>query len=340
MGDIELNEIGLFVHNGARRSIEAFVRESQVGLYPMYLHGMALPEHRGGPSLVALLTLADGGVIDASARRLRKKAKVNGVLEADVDGLTGQELGRYRRVFFEEYGGFAGAGCLAVSPTAVAESMLRDAALGIRLAGDVGPHPGGPPKDFWTDWTDVVHYSQKAVGCTVEGFAPSADLVDRLDVPDDLKRRMQIAPSSDLHWLHELGNRLVAEVHAQIPPLVVEAWAVRLVSPRASVALLRSVAELVAHHLTGASESRFNDTLHRLEKQWALKPPDNSPAGRRETAWRAGVLSCFHTVRDLGNRIHADSVVDSTDLDLAHNSNRRLLESVLRVGPLDAVTSS
>lgn len=46
-------------------------------------------------------------------------------------------------------------------------------------------------------------------------------------------------------------------------------------------------------------------------------------------------LSCLHTSRDLGNRIHADSVVAPADVALAHHSNKRLLEAVLRVGPLD-----
>jgi hypothetical protein len=40
-------------------------------------------------------------------------------------------------------------------------------------------------------------------------------------------------------------------------------------------------------------------------------------------------------VRDLGNRIHADSAVTRNDLDLAHSSNKRLLEAILRAGPLD-----
>lgn len=78
-GDVQLNEHGLFVHLGAQRTIEAFVGEEQVGQYPVYLVGMALPEHRYGPAIVALLTLPDGGVLHACARSLGRKQKVNGV---------------------------------------------------------------------------------------------------------------------------------------------------------------------------------------------------------------------------------------------------------------------
>ena len=309
-----LNEYGLFLHGGARRAIAAFVDQGQAAHYPMYLHGMALPEHRGGPALVALLTLADGGVIGAEARSLPRKSKVNGVLEFDVDGLNGDELRRYRHLFYGEYGGFTGAGCLASSPIEVAEGLLADSWVGVELASQVAPHAEGPPKDFWSDWTDVVYYSQNAVACTVEGFTPSADVIARLEIPAALKRRMQLAPSPDLHWFHELEDRLVVEVHKEIPGLVYEAWSVRLLSPRASVALLRSVAELVAGQMTGESDRRFHDNLQLLEKRWEMDLLDKSPAGRRESAWRSGVMSCLHTVRDLGNRIHADSVVTSTDL--------------------------
>jgi hypothetical protein len=330
-----LNVHGLFVHFGARRAIEAFVREKQVGVYPMYLVGMAMPEHRGGPALVTLLTLADGGVVNAHARSLRKKLKVNGVLQYDVGYLNGNEIQHYRRIFYEDYGGFSAAGCLESSPTAAAEQMLDYARLGIQLAGQVGPSPQGPPKGYPSDWTDVVYYSQDAVGCTVEGFAPSADLVDTLEVPESLKRAMQLADSPDLAWLDAWADRVAAEIHPQIPALVEEAWAIRLVSPRASVALLRSVAELVAQSLVDNTADQFYAALKALEAKWMADPPGDSPAGRREGAWRASVMSCFHTVRDLGNRIHADSVVTRGDLDLAHSSNQRLLEAVLRAGPLD-----
>jgi hypothetical protein len=329
-----LNEHGLFVHVGAQRTIEAFVRENQVGQYPMYLVGMALPEHRCGPAIAALLTLPDGGVLHACARSLGKKQKVNGLLEFDVDHLDTDGLQRYRRIFYDEYGGFS-LPCLESSPTAAAESMLLSSWLGLRFGPEVAPSPQGPPDAFPSDWTDIVYYSQKAVGCTAEGFAPGAGAIVRLEIPDTLKRAMQLAKSTELDWLGEWEYRLAREVHSQIPGLVTEAWAMRLVSPRASVALLRTVAELVADSL-GAHDGRsFNERLERLEKRWAEEPLDTSPSGRRESARRAAVLSCFHTVRDLGNQIHAESVVTPTDVDLAHNSNRRLLEAVLRAGPLD-----
>ena len=328
-----LNEHGLFVHWGAHRAIEAFVREGLVGEYPMYLVGMALPEHRCGPAIVALLTLADGGVLDAVARSCPKQ-RINGVLEYDVDYLNAEGLDRYRRIFYDEFGGFA-LPCLEASPTVAAESMLADSAFGVMVGRQVGPSPHGPPDGFPSDWTDVVYYSQDAVGCAVEGFAPSADAVARLEIADSLKRAMQLPNSAGLSWLTEWRDRLATEVQAQVPALVAESWAIRLTSPRASVALLRSVAELVAESL-GAQDGRTLHTrLERLEQQWAADAPDSSPAGRRESARRAAVLSCLHTTRDLGNRIHADSVVTSADVVLAHHANQRLLEAVLRVGPLD-----
>lgn len=332
------SERGLFLHAGAQRAIEAFVRLKQVGAYPMYLVGLALPEHRGGPALVAVLTLADGGVVDAHARSLPKTRGVNGVLDYDVEFVDGAGLDRYRRTFYEDYGGFLAAGCLDSSPVAVAERMLAHARAGFDLAPTVGPSPLGPPVGYPSDWTDVVYYTQGAVGCTVEGFAPSADAVDDLDIPDSLKRAMQLATSPRLDWLEPLEERLATEVHPLVPGLVAEAWAVRLVSRRASVALLRSVAELMVTSLVPQAGGRFHDKLLLLEQQWKDAPA--TPDGRREIAWRSVVLSCLHTVRDLGNRIHAESVVTRADLDLAHHSNRRLLEAVMRAGPLDAVTST
>lgn len=206
---------------------------------------------------------------------------------------------------------------------------------GIRVGRQVGPSPHGPPDGFPSDWTDVVYYSQSAVGCAVEGFAPSADAIARLEIPDSLKRAMQLPNSAELSWLTEWKDRPATEVHAQVPALVAGSWATRLTSPRASVALLRSVAELVAESLGARDGRTLHTRLERLEEQWAADVPDKSPAGRREIARRATVLSCLHTTRDLGNRIHADSVVTSTDVVLAHDSNQRLIEAVLRIGPLD-----
>ncbi len=328
-----LNEHGLFVHWGAGRTIEAFVKEGLVGDYPMYLVGMALPEHRCGPAIVALLTLADGGVLDAAARSCPKQ-RINGVLEYDIDYLDHEGLDRYRRIFYDEFGGFVRP-CLEASPTAVAESMVADSRFGVEFGSQVGPSPQGPPDGFPSDWTDVLYYSQDAIGCAVEGFAPGADAIARLEVPDRLKRAMHLSPSAELGWLAEWEDRLAVEVHPQVPALVTEAWSVRLASPRGSVVLLRSVAELVAASLGAQGDGSLNKRLERLEEQWEDDAPDKSPAGRRERSRREAILSCLHTTRDLGNRIHADSVVASADVALAHHSNRRLLEAVLRVGPLD-----
>jgi hypothetical protein len=324
-----LNEFGLFVHHKARETIEAFVRVGLATAYPLYLVGMALPEHCGGPAVVRLLTLSDGGVLNVHARSMGWKRRVVGALPYDVDFLPREEIERYSEVFLTEYGGFG------TSVTSVAEEMLDQSWLGVSLGMEVAPSPLGPPAQFPSDWTDMVYYSQRAIGCAVEGFAPSADVLDRLEVSDELKRAMQIAPSGELVWLDEWRERLVTQVQPQIPALVAEAWSTRLISPRASVALLRSVAELTVAALVGEASGRFHDKLQQLERQWQDDPQDSTPAGRRDTAWRQGVLSCLHTVRDIGNRIHADSVVDRADLDLAHSSNKRLLEAVLRVGPLD-----
>ena len=330
----QLNEHGLFVHWGAQLAIEAFVREGLVGHYPMYLVGMALPEHRGGPTIVVVLALPDGGVLHACARSLRKKQRVNGLLEYNVDHLDAEGLRRYRAIFYDQYDGFSLA-CLETSPTAAAESMLRSSWLGVQFGPQVGPSPQGPPAGFPSDWTDVVYYSQSAVGCAVEGFAPSADAIAGLDIPDGLKRATQLPRSSELAWLGELEDRIAAEVHPQVAALVTEAWGIRIVSPRASVALLRSVAELVTESLGARDGHSLNARLDGLEQRWADETLDRSPAGRRERARRESILSCLHTTRDLGNRIHAHSVVAPADVALAHHSNKRLLEAVLRVGPLD-----
>lgn len=327
--EVPLNEFGLFVHHKARETIGAFVGVGLATAYPLYLVGMALPEHCGGPAVVRLLTLPDGGVLSVHARSMGRRKRVVGALPYDVDFLPRAEIKRYSEVFLTDYGGFG------TSVTSVAEEMLSEAWLGVQLGREVAPSPLGPPAQFPSDWTDMAYYSQRAIGCAVEGFAPSADFLDRLEISDALKRAMQIAPTGALVWLDEWRERIAAEVHPQIPALVAEAWSTRLISPRASVALLRSVAELVVAALMGEASGRFHDKLQQLERQWQDDSPDRTPAGRRETTWREGVLSCLHTVRDLGNRIHADSVVDRADLDLAHSSNKRLLEAVLRAGPLD-----
>ena len=201
-----LNEHGLFVHVGAQRAIDSFIREKQVGSYPMYLVGMALPEHRCGPAIAALLTLPDGGVLHACARSLRKKQKVNGLLEYDVDQLDADELQRYRRIFYDEYGGFS-LPCLLTSPTAAAESMLTNSRLGVRFGPEVGPSPQGPPGAFPSDWTDIVYYSQNAVGCTVEGFAPSADAVAELELPDRLEARDAGRQIARAHLAQRVGGQ-------------------------------------------------------------------------------------------------------------------------------------
>ena len=135
----------------------------------------------------------------------RKKQRVNGLLEYDVDNVDAEGLRRYRTIFYDQYDGFSLA-CLETSPTAAAESMLRNSWLGVQFGPQVGPSPQGPPAGFPSDWTDIVYYSQNAVGCAVEGFAPSADAIAGLDIPDGLKRAMQLARSSELSWLSGVGG--------------------------------------------------------------------------------------------------------------------------------------
>ena len=95
--------------------------------------------------------------------------------------------------------------------------------------------------------------------------------------------------------------------------------------------------------MTGLGFSRGNSfyaKLQSLEDDWTARPAGGSPQERAELAWRADVLACLHIVRDLGNRIHADSDVGQAEVDRAHAANRRLLEAILRVGPLDATGSA
>jgi hypothetical protein len=288
-----LDEHGLFVHYGAQRAIDAFRRHRVVGSYPLYLVGLAMPEHRDGPALVALLTLPDGGVLDAHARSLPKKRRVNGVLPSDVNYLDEQGLRGYQETFYGEFGGFHSAGVLRSSPTAIAEEMLADAWLGLKFGRQVGPSPQGPPSGFPSDWTDVAYYSQNAVGCTVEGFAPSADAIAALEVPETLKRAMSLRESTELDWLEGWHERVISEIHERVPALVAESWVVRFMSPQASVGLLRSAAELIAAAQGARRGHTLNKTLANLEATWEAAPQDKTPMGRRESARRASVLSAF-----------------------------------------------
>jgi hypothetical protein len=154
-------------------------------------------------------------------------------------------------------------------------------------------------------------------------------------VPETLKRAMCLRESAGHDRLEPWHEQVVSEIHERVPALVAEAWAVRFMSPQASVALLRTAAELIATTQGARRGVTLNKTLANLEAAWEADPPDKTPLGRRESTRRATVLSCFHTVRDLGNRIHADSAVSSQDVELAHHATRRLIEAVLRLGPLD-----
>lgn len=330
-----INEYGLYVHESARSAIEVAVREQQVGHYPVYLVGLALREHRHGPAVAALLTLPDGGVLDACARSLhRKRPSINKALEEDVHFLDAAKLERYRTFFYEALGGFSSP-CLDWGPTAAAEGMLRHAFLGAKFGAEVGPSSLGPPGSFPSDWTDIVWYSSRAVGCAVEGFTPTADQLESLTISSDLKRAMSLPPSESLGWLIAVSARVDEELHPRIVGLIEEAWTIRIASAQASVALLRSAAELIAAALAGTRKMNFYAQLNELESAWQLDPPDRSPAGRRVAAWRTRVLAHLHTIRDIGNSIHADSAATATDVAHAHAATRDLLDAVLRTGRID-----
>ena len=47
-----LDEHGLYVHIAAQAAISTYRELGAIGQYPMYLIGLALPEHRGGPPSV------------------------------------------------------------------------------------------------------------------------------------------------------------------------------------------------------------------------------------------------------------------------------------------------
>lgn len=323
---------GLYVHGGAAAAIERFVELDVVGNYPMYLIGLALPEHRGGPALVTLLTLPDGAVLGAQARSTT--TSINDLLEFDVGYCSVDDLDRYRRIFYGQLGGFASAGGLESSPTIIAEQLLNSCDLALRFAEDVGPHPNGPPQAYPSDWTDVVYYSEGAIGCVVEGFTPSVDQLLSAPVPEVLRREMGLGNVGP-KWLASIAHLVIVEVDVRVVELLREAWAVQVASPRSSIALLRTVAEIVAMNLKQDDDDRLFSAISKLEDEWEGTPPDSGPSGRREAAWRAALLADLDTLRDLGRGIHANaSPVSPGELELAFSAAERLLESTLRVNPL------
>lgn len=328
-----LDEHGLYVHIAAQAAISTYRELGAIGQYPMYLIGLALPEHRGGPALITLLTLANGGVLGAAARTIRQS--VTDLLPYDVQhAIDTDELKAFRTHFYDTLGGFAPWRGES-SPTAIAEELLANATLALTLASEVGPHDHGPPDHFPSDWTDAVYYSITAIGCTVDGFAPGPDTIDALDLPDSLKRAMLLAPVPGLDWFTPLSEAAATQLSPQIEPILVEGWSVRLHSPRASLALLRTVSELVANELL-AKPGQLARAIARLEQQWQAETPAATPAERRVSAWRSTVLACLDTVRDLGRRIHADAeAIKTEDVEMAHEATRRLLETVLNKSRLD-----
>jgi hypothetical protein len=327
----------LHVHGGAAAAIKRFVELGVVGHYPMYLVGLALPEHRGGPALVTLLTLPNGAVLEARARSSTKS--INNLLKFDVEYCDVDDLHRYRRLFYGQLGGFGSAGCLESSPTIIAEHLLSSCDLALQLAEEVGPHPHGPPRSYPSDWTDAVYYSERAIGCVVEGFTPSVDQLLSAPVPDKLRREMGLGDVGP-EWLAPIVHLIISEVDARVVDLLREAWAVQVASPRSSIALLRTVAEIVAMSLKQDDDDRLFEAINHLEAGWTENPPDSGPSGRREAAWRAALLADLDTLRDLGRSIHANaSPVSPSVLQLAFSAAERLLETTLRVNPLHRMTT-
>ena len=315
-------------HTAASEAIRHYIQLGRIGHYPMYLVGMALLEHRGGPALMTLLTLSDGSVLDAKARTLRlarKEPALSDRFQYDVHYLEVEDLERYQREFVA-LGGFAPT-ALESSPTVVAERLLGSSRLGLEFGPNVAASPMGPPSSFPSDWTDIAYYSEAAITCAIEGFAPSPDMVEGLDLPPWLKREMLVAHTPQLHWLDGLEPCL-DHVDDRIPELVREAWHVRLVSPRASAVLLRTVAEVVASHLRETPGPLFR-SINSLEKDWADEREDSTPSTRRKKAWRAQVVACLDTIRDTGNQIHADAgAIEAGDLTRSHQAVELLLETV------------
>jgi hypothetical protein len=173
----------------------------------------------------------------------------------------------------------------------------------------------------------------------VEGFTPSVDQLLSAPVPDKLRREMGLGDVGP-EWLAPIVHLIISEVDARVVDLLREAWAVQVASPRSSIALLRTVAEIVAMSLKQDDDDRLFEAINHLEAGWTENPPDSGPSGRREAAWRAALLADLDTLRDLGRSIHANaSPVSPSVLQLAFSAAERLLETTLRVNPLHRMTT-
>jgi hypothetical protein len=122
---------------------------------------------------------------------------------------------------------------------------------------------------------------------------------------------------------------------------VAEAWAVRLVSPRAAVALYRTAAERLVDHLGVAlnPKSSLNQKIQKVTTVWIENPPTlEKSALLRELARRARITAALDSLRGMGNMIHQVDPVSLDDATWSHTVLEVLIEAALHRGTLDRGT--
>jgi len=184
----------LFVHERALRGIRTFRSAGVVGFHPMYMVGIALPVHRGGPALIALVVLADGRVVVACHRPWRGK-NINKILEYDEDGMSAGELRKYTAIWQHTFGGFPRLVLETASDGEAAHALLeRYAEVAAVLAEGVQFCVAHPPHGSHWDPADAMVMSLRGVVCAVHGFTPDCSLVQELKLGMDLKLAMTSPP--------------------------------------------------------------------------------------------------------------------------------------------------
>jgi hypothetical protein len=332
--DRRLGVEDLYHHSRAAEAIDIFRAAGLVGNHPLYLVGFAIPEHRRGPGLVALLVLNDGRLLAVRHRGWPLKKKLpNSLFQFDLYACDVSDIRRYSSIWRAQLGGFPGLCADCESDYAAARSMLKTWAesafhLGRAVADSDGSEDvrsgsrsalptswGGSSRfDHRWDMSDAVEIALSGVGVDVYGFSPDLDDVLALELPLSLKQSMIVPPADSHHepWMDEI----TATYGPDVSQMLLEALAVRISSPRSTIVLVRTIAERVVDSVLGppTGSSNFDRRIGALEKVFEETPlPDRTAAAAKEKSWRGQVSACLHTIREHGNFAH-----DRQPIEIAH----------------------
>lgn len=342
---------------GIDAAVDLFLAGEDRYPHPMYLVGLVLPASRGGGLHLAALVAHGGGVVGAFGVRPESRRR-RGDTEFEFSGSYSAEgLAADSDRWFRRFGGWS------QFPFFDTGREVASKIVEIRLL--LGMHEESLQSEIRALRESIAgHTATGRAACEVTNydsvsFSNAVALLDRAEVvaieplafsareldpwvgavsPDVLALFMRTPYENALST-----GGLPPDQATSVGQALANARGVELIDRRASVVLLRSGAEVLlevieqrlSETLEGSSLSSRTDALARYWKHNRPQGPasgDPRPVVESEVAVRAQIIASLHVVRDTGNLVHGDNVIDATAVALAFREYEKLAAAVGTLG--------